>query len=342
MSVVIGFLIKQKNYFQAFKQRTLHDYILVADSKKVSVFGQCRVWRLRSHDTSHFVMLLPSLNQSTLLVCFFWSLAFLLSSKTASALDFRKALLSGLKEEDPATVSTQPHKKKLPSPKNKDTMGQCLSSLSQQTQEAVNDVLGAAAEATATTELVHAKLPSDAEVVNVRNVYDGDTLTLTDERRVRLVGIDTPELKEKQAYAQEAKMYTKDRCNKQQIWISYAGNEKEDHYGRLLALVWVKAPGGYLCINEGIVAAGFARAYRPSQDTKISNWNTLLKLQKTARAQGVGVWKNFQDLEVVKTANGSAYHKRSCEHISHVKRLTSIKISAAMEQGLHPCRTCYG
>ena len=31
-------------------------------------------------------------------------------------------------------------------------------------------------------------LPSGAETAKVRNVYDGDTLTLVDERRVRYVG----------------------------------------------------------------------------------------------------------------------------------------------------------
>lgn len=58
---------------------------------------------------------------------------------------------------------------------------------------------------------IHSSLPNDAEQHTVRNVYDGDTLTLTDERRVRLLGIDTPEIKENQPYAEEAKAYTKDR-----------------------------------------------------------------------------------------------------------------------------------
>ena len=58
---------------------------------------------------------------------------------------------------------------------------------------------------------IHSSLPNDAEQHTVRNVYDGDTLTLKDERRVRLLGIDTPEIKENQPYAEEAKAYTKDR-----------------------------------------------------------------------------------------------------------------------------------
>ncbi|KAL9181467.1 hypothetical protein ACHAXT_010272 [Thalassiosira profunda] len=190
---------------------------------------------------------------------------------------------------------------------------------------------------------VHASLPSGAEQHRVRNVYDGDTLTLTDERRVRLLGIDTPEIKEQQPYAQEAKAYTKDRCDKRDVWISYEpGGEKEDHYGRLLAFVWVESDGGYLCINEGIVEAGYARAYHPGKGKKLHNWNRLLEVQSAARKAKRGVWEDFEDFKVVKTANGSAYHKRSCEHLRSVRNLTEMWASEASEKGLHPCRTCMG
>lgn len=49
---------------------------------------------------------------------------------------------------------------------------------------------------------IYPSLPEGAEQHDVRNVYDGDTLTLIDERRVRFLGIDTPEIKEKQPFAE--------------------------------------------------------------------------------------------------------------------------------------------
>mmetsp|Transcript_37412 Transcript_37412/g.81902 ORF Transcript_37412/g.81902 Transcript_37412/m.81902 type:complete len:238 (-) Transcript_37412:126-839(-) len=190
---------------------------------------------------------------------------------------------------------------------------------------------------------VYSSLPAGAEKHRVRNVYDGDTLTLTDERRVRFLGIDTPEIKDKQPYAQEAKAYTKDRCDKRDIWISYEpGGEKEDHYGRLLCFVWVPAEdgNGYLCVNEGIIAAGYASAYHPGKGKHLHNWDKLIALQSQARNEKRGMWANFEDFTVVKTANGSAYHKRSCEHLARVKHLTEMKASEATAQGLHACRTC--
>jgi len=132
-----------------------------------------------------------------------------------------------------------------------------------------------------TSGAIHPSLPKDAEQYTVRNVYDGDTLTLVDERRVRLLGIDTPEIKENQPYAQEAKAYTTDRCHKKDIWISYElSGEKEDHYGRLLCFVWVRSDdgNGYLCINEGIVEAGFANAYHPGRGKTLHNWKVRVSI----------------------------------------------------------------
>lgn len=266
------------------------------------------------------------------------SLFLFIVTSIAHARDYLKALLSNRDTiQDPATFDARQGSKK-------DTMGQCLSGST--TQEIVQDVLQAAAGATAaatTTEGgVYDKLPNNAERVKVRNVYDGDTLTLIDERRVRLLGIDTPEIKERQPFAQEAKAYTKDRCHKKEIWISFDG-DREDHYGRLLAFVWVQQPDGrFLNVNEGIVAAGFARVYAPKKDSKLKNWKTLLKHQTSARQSNKGVWKDFKDETVYKTANGSAYHKKDCEHVSRVRHLTPLKASDAITQGLHPCRTCHG
>ena len=189
----------------------------------------------------------------------------------------------------------------------------------------------------------YSSLPSEAETVKVRNVYDGDTLTLTDERRVRFLGIDTPELKENQPFSQEARDYTKGLCENKTVYLSFDG-EREDHYGRILAHVYVKDGSGYICVNEGIVAAGFASAYSPSQDKKTRNYVKLIQLQAQARAAGLGIHGGSgaanADQIVVKTKNGTAYHIRTCEHLDPSWHLVELKISEAQDKGLHACRTC--
>jgi endonuclease YncB( thermonuclease family) len=178
------------------------------------------------------------------------------------------------------------------------------------------------------------------EEIGCKSVYDGDTLTLSDGRRVRLLGIDTPELKEKQPFAEEAKEYTNSRCYKQQLFVyPEPGGEKTDHYDRTLAHIFVKSGGKYLCINEGIVEAGFARFYTP-KDVNLHNESTLRKAQDNAMAAKRGLWSTFKDEKVCRTRNGTAYHKPSCEHVAG-KNTESILASKGIAQGLHPCRTCF-
>mmetsp|Transcript_28715 Transcript_28715/g.47819 ORF Transcript_28715/g.47819 Transcript_28715/m.47819 type:complete len:220 (-) Transcript_28715:205-864(-) len=214
-------------------------------------------------------------------------------------------------------------------------MGSCLSQPTQ-TSQAITTPSGTSGGTSKSP--FYKILPKGSEKLAVRNVYDGDTLTLTkDEQRVRLVGIDTPEMKPPQPFAEEAKQYTKSRCHKKDIWILSTG---KDHYGRLLAHIFVEEGSNYLCINEGLVQQGLAYAYIPDRNDKPFNWEKLLDFQQDARNAKRGVWQHFKDIDVFKTTNGAAYHQRSCQHLQNIRNLQGLKVSAAADLGLHPCRTC--
>ena len=202
---------------------------------------------------------------------------------------------------------------------------------------------------------LYPSLPKEAKQFHCKRVYDGDTLTLANNDRVRLLGIDTPELKEKQAFSIEAKEYTKRYCHGRDIWLSFddRGNDgnKKDHYGRILAFVWVPASDDqFLNINEGLVAVGLAYAYTPSKSKKAHNYDKLLALQKMAREHKKGQWKRFKDYTVIITPNGVAFHKckrkgkaeSDCKHLARSKNLIMIKASDAYDRGCHPCRNCLG
>ena len=189
----------------------------------------------------------------------------------------------------------------------------------------------------------YAKLPRGAKTYQVRNVYDGDTFTLINDQRVRLLGVDTPELKEKQPFAEQAKDFTKKYCHKRQVWLvlSKRADKRKDRYGRWLAQVYVQEGDAYLNVNEGLVAAGLAFVYSPTLEDRPDNWYTLLDLQKRARTSQLGLWNDLVvDKIVYKTKNGSAYHLKSCPHLSHARHWTALTASQAADMGLHPCRTC--
>ena len=203
------------------------------------------------------------------------------------------------------------------------------------------------------------KLPPRAKQCCVHHVYDGDTLTLQNKKRVRFLGMDTPELKNPvQAFSREAKAYTESRClsssgptHKNTIWISYensSGGEELDKYGRLLAWVWVKTDNNnqYECVNEGLVQEGLASVYVPSKATKLHNMTKLVAMQREARIGKRGMWHTFQDSTVLRTPYGCAYHHpkgaKKCDHLkrSSKETLQYMLESVAMDQGLHACRTC--
>jgi len=218
---------------------------------------------------------------------------------------------------------------------------------------------------------IYPSLPKGAKKYHCRSVYDGDTITLEDNSKtgikIRLLGIDTPEITEKQPFSQEAKEYTKKYCHNKDVWISLEHSDDEneknkDRYGRLLAFVWVPLnssnnnkrqsskdiPEQWLCINEGLVGCGLAHVYSPSK-SKVHNNDKLIQLQKLARKHKRGQWKTYKDYHAIVTPSGSAFHKcikkksmkTDCKYLARSKNLSLILASQAYEKGMHPCRNCF-
>lgn len=211
---------------------------------------------------------------------------------------------------------------------------------------------------------IYPSLPKAATKHHCRNVYDGDTLTLDDGTRVRFLGVDTPEMKENQAFSLEAKEYTKKYCHGKDVWLTYeesggkSNEQNKDHYGRMLAFVWVPLhdinnksnPSQWLCLNEGLIASGLAHAYSPTKAKRVHNHDKLLGLQKLARVHKSGQWKTFKDYNITVSPNGSAFHKcknkkssdSDCKHLARSNNLKVILASEAYDKGMHPCRNCLG
>lgn len=106
------------------------------------------------------------------------------------------------------------------------------------------------------------KVPASSDTATVVVVYDGDTVKVKfgdgNERKVRLIGFDSPELDDKRdnvrfmAYA--AKRFAFLKLYRRQIRLDYDW-QSEDKYGRLLA--FLTTDDGVL-FNELILREGFA------------------------------------------------------------------------------------
>ncbi len=89
---------------------------------------------------------------------------------------------------------------------------------------------------------------SDIVAGIVARVVDGDTAVVKvggQERRVRFLGVDTPETvhpnKPVQFYGKEASNFTKKSLNGKRVWLEYDANP-QDRYNRHLAYVWLNKP----------------------------------------------------------------------------------------------------
>lgn len=138
--------------------------------------------------------------------------------------------------------------------------------------------------------------------VLVKRAVDGDTLQLESGERVRLIGIDTPEMHEsdklyrdsqrtrqdigaikqlgRQAYA-----FTKNLTEGKRVSLEF-DVEKRDKYKRLLAYVYLK-DGTF--VNAKIVEEGYASLMSIPPNVKYAD--LFLRLYQEARIAKRGLWR---------------------------------------------------
>jgi len=125
------------------------------------------------------------------------------------------------------------------------------------------------------------------EVVRVKRVIDGDTLLLTNDERVRLIGVDTPETKHPEKpverFGEEAYRFTQRMVEGKEVRLEY-DQTKRDRYGRILAYVYL-LDGAFL--NAEIIKQGYGFAYTKYPFKYIEEFR---RYEKEARENGRGLW----------------------------------------------------
>ncbi len=142
----------------------------------------------------------------------------------------------------------------------------------------------------------------DYSNVLVTRAVDGDTLVLENSERVRLIGIDTPEIHESykltrdvqrsgtdaaviKQMGMQAYEFTKKLVEGKRVRLEF-DVERYDKYKRILAYVYLE-DGTF--VNAEIVAQGYASLLTYAPNVKYAD--LFLKLYQLARQNKRGLWK---------------------------------------------------
>ncbi|MDH5480098.1 MAG: thermonuclease family protein [Nitrosomonas sp.] len=122
----------------------------------------------------------------------------------------------------------------------------------------------------------------------VTHVYDGDTITLNGNQRVRLLGLNTPEIqnrhRENETGGIAAKEWLQDQLQDKTVYLEF-DEEKHDRYKRLLAHLFL--PDGKH-INLALIENGLATVNIIPPNIRYAE--KFIEAQQLAEKQNLGIW----------------------------------------------------
>ena len=175
-------------------------------------------------------------------------------------------------------------------------------------------------------------------------VYDGDTVLLDSGEKVRLLGINCPEMDhgggDSEFMAAAARHFTRERVKGTRVWLEH-DSEKHDQYGRLLAYVFLEHGD---MLNALLVREGLAHVIFNSKNRK--HRDLLLDSQRKAMTAKHGIWSRpIGGKEKIYLGNKGSFrfHRPDCHFgrkISKKKRVRFKTRRQAFWDGFSPCKQC--
>lgn len=177
-------------------------------------------------------------------------------------------------------------------------------------------------------------------------VHDGDTFTLGDGQRVRILGADAPELGN--CGATESAALLKSLVLNKVVKIT---EEKRDTYGRRMGLVWVNN----VLVNEEMLIKGWARpnydpnsksddlkrAYKEATEAKLGINSLCKKISPIPPSKNCTIKGNID-----KGTGEHFYHLTTCRHYNQIVLDTDLgekffcNKSEAENAGFHLAPDC--
>lgn len=182
--------------------------------------------------------------------------------------------------------------------------------------------------------------PAYDETATVRKVHDGDTLWLEDGRKIRLIGINAPELARDDktaddAFALEARDHLKQRLldNNNRVGLVF-GEQRADRYQRTLAHVFLQDG---LNLQADLIGQGLATASTFPPNVVFSDCYHLM--EHNARCDKKGLWSKAlagiqQSTELDNHANGFHRLRGKIEAISESNKGVWLNMQGGILLGI--------
>ena len=194
--------------------------------------------------------------------------------------------------------------------------------------------------------LIGATTTVNQKWIRVKWVSDGDTIVLSDDRHVRYIGINAPEIAhdnhKAEAFGYVAKKYNQSLVLSKKVRLEF-DKETHDRYGRLLAYIFL-ADGTF--INKKMIEKGYAYVLHLRPNLKYDG--VLLKAQRDAMSAKKGMWRNWNDKEhkvYVGSKRSKRFHLKTCSYGKRIKRKNRVLFTKkwdAFWNGFSPCKQCMG
>lgn len=176
-------------------------------------------------------------------------------------------------------------------------------------------------------------------------VVDGDTIYLDNGKKVRFVGVNTPE-RGVEGYI-TSKNFVQKLCLNKEVGLDIDDSKHNDKYGRTLAVVIVDGKN----LNEMLLKEGLAEImYMPPSEFYPYDWangNTPTSSHQTSSSSsdtGSSASHSSSDSgSYVGNANSGKFHVPGCGSVGKMSEKNKVFFSSrseAINQGYVPCKRC--
>ncbi|OEC96851.1 Metal binding domain of Ada [Methanobrevibacter gottschalkii] len=175
-------------------------------------------------------------------------------------------------------------------------------------------------------------------------VVDGDTIYLDNGKKIRFVGVNTPE-RGVEGYI-TSKNFVQKLCLNKKVGLDIDDSKFTDRYGRTLAVVIVDGKN----VNEMLLKEGLAEImYMPPSEFNPFEWGTTNTHVDTTHSSSSTTHTSTESTsssdsaKYIGNANTGKFHTAGCSSVNHMSEHNKVFFSSrtdAINQGYTPCEIC--